>query len=386
MTMATPTRWSLRLLSASYFLQATGSLAIAGGLQAIAAEWSLTNAQSAYLIAVFGITFAVCAPLLQMVIGHLYRRQQLLIGLSLFTVGALLFAFAPNYPILLSSRVIMGLGAALMGPLLVALGADMVPLSQQGSAIASVLMGLSLAHLLGIPLASWIANSVGPRKLFMLIAILGFITALLTRRYVPGYSQGHRIKGRTLLALLLTPKYLSAFLVVFFLASGVYTTYSFIEPIIRDVFHGDSHAVTFALAILGGAGLLGNFFVIKAAAHFTATRMLLAGMALLLFVLLLLLYIPKQLGYLMSVLVLWAFATDLLWPTQQRRIVEISGQFRGMALALTASFLFAGISLGSTLSGWVYPRWGYIGLLLGSISAIVLATICVWLSQKFSRQ
>lgn len=56
---------------------------------------------------------------------------------------------------------------------------------------------------------------------------------------------------------------------------------------------------------------------------------------------------------------LWAFATDIVWPTRQCRIVELSEELRGAALALTASFVFAGIAFGSAMAGTLYTRHGF---------------------------
>ncbi len=371
---------ALRLLSLAYFIQATGALSIVGALTSVAKEWSLNNTQSAYLIAVFGITFAVMAPFFQMVIGHIKRRSQLLTGLSIFFLGSLVFSLSTNYPTLLFSRFIMGLGAALMGPVLVALGADMVEGKHQGSAIATVLLGLSLSNLIGIPISSWIAYHLGPRTLFLSISALTFIAAVMTLLWVPQGNNGQRIKGKDILQMLGHLHSLSSLLVVFFLATGVFTTYSFIEPIIHIQYGGSNNDVSTALTILGIAGLIGNFFVVRAAAKMTSTSLLLIGIGLLIIDLILLMIIPSKLYFLYFTLIIWAFATDILWPTQQRRVVELNPVMRGIALALTASFLFCGISLGSTLAGWIFPALGYAGLLVVSIASLLLAVLCIKLS------
>ena len=78
--IAAADRLALRLLSLAYFVQAVGALSVVGSLEAISAAWALSNAQSALLITVFGVTFALAAPLLQMTLGHLRRRSQVLLG------------------------------------------------------------------------------------------------------------------------------------------------------------------------------------------------------------------------------------------------------------------------------------------------------------------
>ncbi|QJD91642.1 MFS transporter [Duganella dendranthematis] len=380
--IARPAALALRSLSLAYFVQATGALSVVGSLAAIATEWGLSDAQTALLITVFGVTFALAAPLLQVAFGHLPRRRQVLIGLAVFSSAALAFALAPDYRALLVARVVMGLGAALIGPVLGALAAGLVEPKQQGSAIAMVLLGLSMAGLVGMPLSAWMAQAWGARPLFVAVAAAGLLTVVLIRLAVPAQAGGQAISLTTLGRVLTDPVLLPAYLVVFFIAAGAYTTYAFIAPIIRDVFHGSAHTVSAGMAVLGVAGVLGNLFVVRAARRYSADAMLLAGMGLLALDLVLLLLAPPTLALLFGVLLLWAFATDIVWPSQQRRIVELSAALRGVALAVTASFVFAGIAFGSALAGLLYARYGYHANLLGSLALLLLAAAFLALSAR----
>lgn len=380
-----PAVLALRSLSLAYFVQATGALSVVGSLTAIAAEWQLSDAQAALLITVFGITFALAAPLLQVVVGHVPRRRQVLIGLSLFSAAALAFALAPGYGALLSARVAMGLGAALVGPVLGALAAGLVEQKQQGSAIAMVLLGLSLSGLVGIPIATWAAQAWGARILFLGVSVVGVLTAFLIRLTVPAQASGQSISLSTLGRILFDRALLPAYLVVFFIAGSVYATYALIAPIIREVFHGDAGTVSAAMAILGVAGVVGNLFVVRAARRYSADAMLVLGMGLLGADLVVLLLAPPSFALLFGVLVLWAFATDIVWPTQQRRIVELSAELRGVALAVTASFVFAGIAFGSAIAGTLYASYDYHANLLGSLFLLVLAAICLLVSAHYAR-
>lgn len=380
-----PDRLALRLLSLAYFVQAVGALSVVGSLEAISTAWALSSAQSALLITVFGITFALAAPLLQMTLGHLRRRAQVLLGLSIFSAAALLFAAAPDYQTLLASRVLMGLGAGFIGPVLGALGSNLVTREQQGSAIAIVLLGLSVAGLAGMPISAWIAHEFGARSLFFGIGASGLLIAAMIFIWVPDRVAGQRAAPADVLALLTGATSLSAFLVVFFVTTGVFTTYAFLAPIIGNDFHGSAGDITLALTVLGVAGVLGNLLVTRLALRVSAERLLLIGIGLLALDLLGLAAMPRQLGGLLLALVIWALATDIVWPSQQRRIVELMPEQRGIALALTASFMFAGIGTGSAVAGWLYPRVGYTGLLLASLLFLLLAFVSLRVSEWRAR-
>lgn len=378
-----PQRRALWALSLAYFVQATGALSVAGSLAAISHAWGLSDAQSARLLAIFGLTFALAAPLAQVFLGHIRRRQQVLIGMGVFGAGALLFALSPDYAWLVVSRIIMGLGASLIGPVLVALGSELVTPKERGSAIAMILLGVSMASMVGIPLAAWIANTLGARLLFTLVAALSFLSVINILLCVPDTVEGARIRLRQVGEVLADGKSLSAFLVVFFITSGVYDMYSFISPMIRDSWQGSSNNVSVALAIIGAAGIVGNLFVARAARVWRAETLLIFGMTMLVVDMLIIMLLPGRLVLLYIALVFWAFATDLLWPTQQRRIVEIaSPRTRGISLALTSAFMFCGIGFGAAVASWIYPRWGFYGVMISSVLFLLLALFSLWLSGR----
>jgi len=376
-------RRALRALSIAYFVQATGALSVAGSLPAISAAWQLTDAQSARLLSVFGLTFALAAPLVQVLFGHLRRRRLVLTGIALFSLGAFAFVLSPGYNALLASRILMGAGAGFIGPVLVALGSELVHEQQRGRAIGMVLLGVSMASLAGIPLAAWVASLWGAKALFVLVGLLSLLSGLNILLTVPDDSAGTRIRLREMAGVLADGKYLTAFLVVFFITSGVYSFYAFIAPLIRDTYTGGTHAVSAALAVLGVAGVLGNLWVTRAATRFTAEKLLLSGMTLLIVDTALIAVLQKALVVLLAALVVWAFATDLLWPSQQRRIVELASvRHRGIALALTSAFMFGGIGFGSAVASWIYPLAGFYGLIGMSVVFILLAMLSLQLSEK----
>ena len=226
------------------------------------------------------------------------RRTQVLAGMLVFGLGAFIFAIAPDYKVLVASRIVMGLGASLIGPVLVALGAELVAPKERGSAIATILLGVSMASMVGIPLATWVASAWGARLLFMLV--------------VPNEVKGADIHLRQVARVLTEGKTLTAFLVVFFITSGVYDMYAFISPIIRDRWQGDISSVSIALAVIGIADIVGNLFVTRAARHYSAEQLLVAGLTLLVADMLIIILLPAQLSLLYILLVVWAFSTDLL--------------------------------------------------------------------------
>jgi predicted MFS family arabinose efflux permease len=363
---------SLILFSFALFVQATAALSIIGVLGSISAEWRISSTASALLVTAFGATFALSAPILQMLVGHWVRRTQILTGISTMAVGAVAFALAPNYPVLFSARILMGLGAALLSPVMFALGTSMVKPQQQGGALAVVSMGISIATVIGVPSSAWLAAHVGPRMLFAIIALLLVATGTLIALFIPDRSKGERVSTRQALKLLKRPSTLGGLFVVFFIAAGIFTTYTMITPIMRDLYGADNHTISMALLVFGVSGLAGNFFVRRASSRWSAESLLKGSMLILMSIFAALLVLPISLAVLLTALVAWPFVSDIIWPSQQRRMVELESGFRGIALALSSSFMFSGMAFGSALGGLTYTAHGFAAVLLLSILLVSL--------------
>ena len=171
----------------------TGTLAVIGTLPVIASSLSLGRGAIAMLVSILSITFAICAPLLQMVVGHWPRRRLILAGLTLMAVGSFGTALAPNYPMLVAARVITGVGAAAIGPVASALGASLVPLQKQGHALAVVFSGMTIASVVGVPLSAWLGSTIGWRPTFMLVGGATIVVAVLVGIFISDRQPGQHV-------------------------------------------------------------------------------------------------------------------------------------------------------------------------------------------------
>lgn len=362
---------SLKFLSLAFFIQATTALSVVGALDEISAEWKLTATASALLNTAFGVTFAVTAPLLQMLFGHWPRKTQILSGLSVMALGTLIFAVAGSYELLFFARIVMGLGAALISPVLSALGSKLVPPHHQGAALAIVIMGYSIATVIGVPISAWIAIHAGPRWLYAGLGFFIMSVAFLIASNVKDRSPGEKANPALMAQLLRSPAKFGALMVVYFVAAGIFTTYTMITPILKEIYSAGPSMVSTTLLIFGISGLTGNLFVRWASENYSSERLLGVSLLSLAAVFAVLLIAPSYLLLFLAAIVAWPFIADVIWPSQQRRIVELEPDFRGMALALNASFMFAGIATGSALGGVFYPRLGFDAILAISIGLIV---------------
>ncbi|KPC52050.1 MFS transporter [Amantichitinum ursilacus] len=376
---------ALYTLTAAYFTMGTNTMAAIGGLPAIAQGLHSTPAQIAPLTAVFALTFAIAAPLIQMLFGHLPRRRLLMTGLLLAMLGALASALARDVPTLMATRVLTALGAAAIGPVASAIGTTLVAREHHGRALATVFMGMTIASVVSLPLTTWLAAHVGWRVMFMCVAALNVSTALAVLLLVRDGGLGSRLPLPDLARLLLQPGIASGVAVVMFEMGGFFISYTLIVPLLHEHFGMAPGLLEIALVTFGVAGILGNFFARAAADRWAADKALTLALSALAIIYLTGYVLPPFAASAFAMLVAWAVANDLFMPSQQRRLVELAPDARAMVLALNASALYLGMSGGSALSGWIDHQWGTRPLLLASALAMLGGLMALKLSRQAQR-
>lgn len=373
---------SLNLLSLAYFAMGTASLAVVGTLPAMAASLGLGASAVAFLVSVFAITFAVSAPALQILVGHWPRKRLVLIGLAVMAVGTLGTALAPNYPLLFVWRVVTALGAAAIGPVASALGASLVPEERQGHALAVVFSGMTIATVVGVPLSTWLGSALGWRPTFWLVGLATLVIAGLIGRFVADNGAGAPVRLRHLWEVLTRPATAWGIAVMVLEMAGLFATYTVIAPLIAERFGAGVETISVVLMIYGLAGVLGNFLARRIAKVWSADRAVAVALFGLMVMFGTLYLVPGWLPFAVALLIVWAMGSDVFMPSQQRRMVELAPEVRGLVLALNSSAIYVGMATGSFAAGGLLPSLGVAGLPLVSVGFLALSLISLRLSRR----
>lgn len=347
--------WSLSL---AYFAMGTSSIAVVGLVNNMAADLGVSKPDIAVLITVFALTFALAAPLLQVAAGSLPRRTLLLGGLVVMGTGSLLSAMAPTYGGVVAARVLMALGAAAVGPVASGLGAGLVPPERQGHALAVVFGGMTLASVLGLPLTSWLGALLGWRSMFGGLAVLSLLTALTIallvsdRRAAPSISLasfGQVFRQRA-----------AAWSVAMSVChmAAQFSLFALVAPFLQERFGVSPGQLSFALLVGGLSGVAGNLLAGRLGDRLGAPRSLrwsVIGMALASAALLLLPGLP-WLG--MAAYGFWSMSGMSFYAPQQKRLIGLAPELRNLLLAINASALYIGMSLGAAAGSRAWLQLG----------------------------
>ena len=163
----------------------TSEFVIMGLMNRVAEDLAVTVPQVGYAISSYALGVVVGAPLISALAARVPRRALLIALMLVFAVGNIASAMAPGFWSFVGLRFLAGLphGAYFGIAALVAAGA--VPIDQRARAISRVMLGLTVAILIGAPLGTWAGNVFGWQIAFAGVGVIALLTALLIRLCVP---------------------------------------------------------------------------------------------------------------------------------------------------------------------------------------------------------
>ncbi|HZT37427.1 MAG TPA: DHA2 family efflux MFS transporter permease subunit [Bryobacteraceae bacterium] len=162
---------------------------IAGSLSATIEEttWTLTS----YLVA-----NAIILPMTGWLASAFGRKRLLLLSVVGFTVSSFFCGLAPSLPFLVVFRIVQGACGGGLQPLSQAILLEAFPPEKRGQAMAFWALGIVVAPMLGPVAGGWLTDNYSWRWVFYINVPIGFISILLTQRFVfdPSYLRQKIVK------------------------------------------------------------------------------------------------------------------------------------------------------------------------------------------------
>lgn len=377
----------LYVLFLTLLATATDEFVIAGVLPALADDLEVSVGAAGQLVTVFALIYAVGAPTLSVLCERFAKRTVLVVGLLLFVLANVAAALAPGYWFLMGARVAAALCAAVVASAAFATAAAGAPDGAQGRYLGVVTAGMTAALFSGVPLGSWLGGAFGWRATFWTIAAVGAVAAaglLATAPAVPGSAPAPL---RERLAPLRDRAVLRLVTVTFLAASGGLMFYTYLGTYTAEVAGGSYGLLSFALFLVGAAGLIGALLsgrVTDLWGPQRSLRRVLAGHALTLALAAGLIFSGIDNRYaLAAVIACWAVFAWALTPPVQGSILAAAGPAAAMtALSLNISGLYLGTGVAAAVGGALI---GTIGIPAVPLAASILMILAFLLSPSGPR-
>ena len=354
----------------------------AGVLNDLVRSLQVSVALGGQLVGAAALVMAVGSPLLAALFSGWDRRRLLVLALLWYAAWHALSALMPSYAALLPVRCLCMLGAAAFTPQAASAISELSPPAERGRAITFIFLGWSLASVLGMPAHSYVAETLGWRWAFALVAVLSIAAAWGVWRALPGGVRPAPMSLRHWGAALSNPLFMAMVAVTALSGAGQFTLFSYFAPYYRQELGASAGSVSFLFLWFGAFGLLGNLLLSRSIDRWGAARCVnftLALMALSLAAW----PLASSVTVMTLVLVPWALGCFASNSAQQARLSGSTGAFAPALLALNTSAIYLGQAVGAGSGGVLLTAGGYPALSWAALAWMALAiAVSVWVGRR----
>ncbi|SFL94358.1 drug resistance transporter, EmrB/QacA subfamily [Gracilibacillus orientalis] len=180
------------LLLAGAFIAILNQTLMITAIPPIMNEMGITANSAQWLTTIFMLVNGIMIPISAFLIDRFTTRQLFITAMSVFALGTLVAALAPNFAMLLTGRVIQSAGAGVMLPLMQTVFLMIFPVNKRGSIMGLVGLVISFAPAIGPSLSGWITEQYSWRVLFYIIlpiAIIDIVIAYFVMKNVTEVSK-----------------------------------------------------------------------------------------------------------------------------------------------------------------------------------------------------
>ena len=363
---------SLLALALGGFAIGTTEFATMGVLPDIAGSLAVTIPQAGWAITAYALGVVIGAPLFA-VLGARVTRKRLLLGLmAAFTVGNALSVMAQSFPLLVAARFASGLPHGAFFGIGAVVAASLVAPDRRARAVASMMMGLTVANIVGVPASTLLGNAVGWRSTYAVVVVVGAATVLAIALFVPQVHADAGASPRTELGALARPQVWLTLLIGAAGFGGMFAVYSYVTPTLTEVSGYPLAAVPLVLALFGVGMTLGTFVGGRLADR-SIDRTIALGLVVVTAIFLL--FTVTAHSVIPAALTLFALAAagSAIIPALQTRLMDVGREGKALAATLNHSALNIANALGAWLGGLVIAAgYGYTApAVVGAVLAVV---------------
>lgn len=335
-----------------------------------------------HIISAYALGVVVGAPVIVSIGAHLPKRE-LAIGLVLaLGIGNAITAMASGYWPVMIARFVAGLPHGAYFGVASLIAASLVAPEFRGRAVSSVMLGLSIATVLGVPATTLLGQYLGWRSAYWSVLGIAILTAIAIWFFVPHSPGNHEASIRKELSALKRPQVLFAVATGMIGFGGLFAMYSFIAPTVTDVTHLSRNFIPAFLLVFGVGSVVGTW-VAGRLADWNVQRSVLGGFIATAIALLLFVFASPYVVPAMILVFLTGGLGSVIAICLQIRLMHAAGDAQMLGAALNHSALNIANGLGAFLgsvviaAGYGYRAPSAVGVGL-ALAGLAIFGVSIW--------
>ncbi|WP_300752886.1 MFS transporter [Janthinobacterium sp.] len=353
----------------------------AGLLPQIAQGLGISEVMTGQLVTVYAIGSILTAIPLTALTSGWRRRHVLLLAVGGFLVFNTITALSPHYIVTLVSRFLAGMAAGLAWGLMAGYARRMVPVEQQGRAMAIAMIGTPLALSLGVPLGTLMGGVLGWRSIFGIMSGLAVVLiawVLLAVPDYPGQKDGERLSIRQ---VFMTPgvRPILCVIVAWMLAHNI--LYTYIAPFLAP--SGLRSRVDLVLLVYGMGSLAGIWLVSQLIDRWLR-KMVLGSIAAFALVVVALGLAMDSPAVIYISMVVWGMTFGGAGTLLQTASADAAGDGMDVAQAMVATIWNVAIAGGGLAGGMLLDGYGAAAFPWAMLGLLLVALGVAWRARAHS--
>jgi DHA1 family inner membrane transport protein len=376
--MSSPTRALpvLIALATGAFAIGTTEFATMSLLPFIQQAFGVDAPAAGHIISAYALGVVFGAPVITVLAARVARKPLLLVLMSVFALGNALSALAPSYGWLMLFRFLSGVPHGAYFGLASLVAASVVAPSKRTQAVGYVMLGLTIATVIGVPLATWLGNLAGWRSGYWVIAGIAMLAVTLIALFAPrerAASDASPLRELGALARVSVWLTLAIGAIGF---GGLFAVYTYLTSTLEQVTGMSAGWMPLVLMVFGSGMTLGNIvlprFADRALMPTAGALLVWSAVSLAVFPLV----AHSAIGITIDVFCIGIGGA--LGPVLQTRLMDVAGDAQNLAASLNHVAFNAANALGPWLAGFALaagfglPATGLVG------SALALGGLAIW--------
>ncbi|MFJ9884710.1 MFS transporter [Streptomyces sp. NPDC091287] len=362
-------------ITASLFVFLTTELMPIGLLTPIGESLGVSVGAVGLMVTAQGVAAGLGVPFIVAWSRRVDRRRLLTALLVVLVIGNLITSIAPNYPLILGTRLVMGFASGVFWAIGVSMAMRIVPERHANRAAAVVMSGISVATVVGIPLGTLLESAGDWRTTFLIWSGLSALVLLAVAVTVPSLPSANAVPVREVFGLPFRNVRLRVVLImVVFFVLGHFGAYTFVRPYLEQGASATAGFITVVLVVFGIGGAVGNFIGGRTVERSMRGSFVVGGLIMIAALVLLLTVGTGRIGGIVA-MILWGLAFGVVQLSQINLTLSAAPEAFEATMSLNTMAYNTCIALGALIGGLFADHVGVTSVVLFGIVLVALAVI-----------
>ncbi|WP_300691130.1 MFS transporter [Chryseobacterium sp.] len=354
----------------------TTEFGIIGILPQVAEYYKISIDKAGYLLSAFALVIALTGPFMTLWTSGIDRKKIMSASLFMFLITGIVSSFSPPFWLLMLVRIL----PAFLQPVYIATALSVAVAqadeSKKNELMSIVFNGVTIAMVTTVPFATWISGLYSWEYSFMVQTAVSLIALIIIQLMLPSIPVKEKKSYGSQINILKKPVFIFSTLTNFFMITAWFSTYSYFADYLSKAKGMDTSMISYMLFLFGIIGIVANWTAGKMLNKNVAgtTAFFLSGTILIP----ILFYISDgNLWATILVIGIWGFLYSPSFLNASTYMISSAPGALEFANSLATSFGNLGVTLGTTIGGWIIVTKGaeytpWIGLVFGLLAFLMM--------------